>query len=274
MTCTSLPKQRRCETAAAALWLAGVGLCREADALPHKLLLPYEPPATVGSRLPRTRKVRPNARRLRAQRRAGTGAGTGEGGLAALGGARDAAKGAAAAPRPPSCCVAALDPRRWLRPTSLAGTPALAPRIDEHEVAGPAAAGVAGRPAAAAAPAARGAGGGDGGAGPSAERSQGAGEACRLPRSDGGGGGGASGASGSGPPGPDSAQTREGPRRGAPRPSAAAAAAAPAEPAPPLDVVAHPGRLERFGVSLRAALAAVDQQVRGGAGPGRLRWKP
>jgi hypothetical protein len=148
-----------------------------------------------------------------------------------------------------------------------AGVPARKPRDKGQEVTGPAAAGdplaaaeradgdASGSSTSTGRSASSGSSGGSGAtSGTSTSRtcSQSGGMACC--HAQGGGGGGAS-------------DDSEG-LSAAPRPSPTA----PAAPAPLLDVTAHPVRLEQLGASLRAAaaqlsepaLAAVEQQVRGG----------
>jgi hypothetical protein len=70
---TRLPKGRRCASPAAALRLAGVGLCGEAKTLPPELLMPWEPRAGTAPPAPRTREARPSAKRRRTERGAGKG---------------------------------------------------------------------------------------------------------------------------------------------------------------------------------------------------------
>jgi hypothetical protein len=55
--------------------MAGAGLCREAGALAHKLLIAWDPPAELLLRIPSTRKTRFSAKRRRVEHDAGKGGG-------------------------------------------------------------------------------------------------------------------------------------------------------------------------------------------------------
>jgi hypothetical protein len=70
---SKMPGRRRFAARGDAVRMAGAGLCREAGALAHKLLLAWDPPAELPLRVPRLRKARTGAKRRRDERGDGKG---------------------------------------------------------------------------------------------------------------------------------------------------------------------------------------------------------